>query len=79
MLPSFAVAAEILSFVDFADGIKYRLIRISLTTRMYFVGHNDILKTFLIERPPLIYNPLFGEYPWPIEEEEFKPEECSEF
>ena len=78
MLPSFAVAAELLCFIDYADGIKYRLTRLSLTTRMYYVGHNEILKTFLIERPLPIKNPLFGEYPYPLEEE-FEPDQCSEF
>ena len=48
MLPSFAVAAEVLSFVDYMDGVKYRLIRLSQTTRLYFSGHNKILKTFLV-------------------------------
>ena len=42
-LPSFAVAAEMLSFVDYANGVKYRLFRLSTTTRMYFIGHNKIL------------------------------------
>ena len=78
MLPSFAVAAEILSFVDYEDGVKYRLIRLSQTTRLYYVGHNKILKTFLLERPPPIKGLLFGEYPYPLEEE-FEPENCTEF
>ena len=45
---------------------------------MYYLGHNKILNTFLIERPPLIKNPMFGEPEEPCEEE-FEPEQCSEF
>ena len=67
-----------LSFVDYANGVKYRLFRLSTTTRMYFIGHNKILQSFLIERPPLIKNPMFGEHPDPCEDE-FEPDQISEF
>ena len=77
-LPSFAVAAEMLSYVNHAEGVKFILFRLSTTTRMYYIGHCKILQTFLIERPPLIKNPMFGEHPDPCEEE-FEPDLVSNF
>ena len=46
-LPSFTVAAEVLSFFDFKPGVRRLLFKMSRTARAYELGHRQLLAAFL--------------------------------
>ena len=59
-LPSFTVAAEILSFFDFKPGVRRLLFKMSRTTRAYESGHRVLLAAFLRDQPPPTLSAYFG-------------------
>ena len=80
-LPSYPVAATILSFYDYRADVDKLLQKLSKKTQIYAKAHCEILKQFIILRPPPRLLPYFGqmqplskfskceEFQWPSREE----------
>ena len=60
-LPSFTAIAEILSYFDFKDYIEEILWKLSKSTREYSRNHKQLLKAFLVVKPPPQKSSIFGD------------------
>ena len=53
-MPSYLIIAQVMSFLDYQDGVERLMRMLSKKTRSHYKRHSDILKEFLVPWKPYI-------------------------